>query len=248
MARLFIGTSGYSYEHWEKGVFYPKVLEKGKQLEYYSLIFQSVEINASFYQLPTTQTFESWYNRTHDDFIFALKASRYLTHLKRLKNCQVAWQLFLNRAKTLEEKLGPILFQLPPNYQEDLKVLKKFIDLIVPKQKKKNKQRFVFEFRHDSWFINELYDLLKKKNIALCWADSPDYPSEEKLTADFAYIRLHGSKSLYGSDYNDYELDIWAKKAEDLLKQNKDVYIYFNNDAGGYAAKNAKTLLDLTSQ
>lgn len=243
MARFFIGTSGYSYEHWENGVFYPKVLERGKQLEYYSLIFDSVELNTSFYRLPTTKAFEAWYQRSHEDFVFAIKASQYITHNKRLKDCEIPWQLFNNRVKHLEEKLGPVLFQLPPNFDRDLKVFKKFTSLIAPK---KSNRKYVFEFRNDSWFYEEVYDILKKKNMAICLADSPTFPRQEKVTADFIYIRLHGSQSLYGSDYNEYELDKWAKKAEDYKKQGLDVYIYFNNDAGGYAAKNAKTLVDLT--
>lgn len=235
MAKIYIGTSGFSYTHWEGGVFYPKGLVKAKQLEYYSQHFQTVELNNPFYHLPLAKTFEGWYQRTPRDFIFAVKVSRYISHIKKLKACAQPWRLFISRAKKLKEKLGPILFQLPPGWQIDVKRLEKFLK-ILPK-----KHQYSFEFRHQSWFGQETYQLLQKHNIALCLADSSQWPYQEEITANFIYLRLHGSHSLYSSKYTNQELKKWANKIKKWLK-NRDVYVYFNNDANGYAVKNAQTL------
>jgi uncharacterized protein YecE (DUF72 family) len=235
MSKICIGTSGFSYPHWEKGVFYPLDLPKSKQLEYYTEHFQTVELNNPFYHLPLAKTFEGWEQRTPNDFIFAVKASRYISHIKKLKDCRQPWRLFISRAEKLKEKLGPILFQLPPGWQANLKRLGEFLKILPPKY------QYSFEFRHQSWFNQEIYQLLKKYNIALCLADSPDWPYREELTADFIYLRLHGRHSLYFSKYTERELKKWAVKIKKWLK-NKDVYVYFNNDTVGYAIKNAQTL------
>lgn len=235
MTKIYIGTSGFSYAHWEKGIFYPLDLPKTKQLEYYSQHFQTVELNNPFYHLPLAKTFQSWEQRTPQDFIFAVKASRYISHIKKLKGCRQPWQLFISRAEKLKEKLGPILFQLPPGWQVNAKRLEAFLK-ILPK-----KYQYSFEFRHQSWFCQEVYQLLKKYNIALCLADSNQWPYQEEITANFIYLRLHGSHSLYSSRYTNQELKKWAAKIKKWLK-NRDVYVYFNNDANGYAVKNAQTL------
>jgi len=235
MPKLYIGTSGFSYTHWQEGVFYPKGLPKAKQLEYYTEHFQTVELNNSFYHLPLAKTFQGWRQRTPPYFIFAVKASRYISHIKKLKGCRQPWRLFISRAKKLEEKLGPILFQLPPSWQINIKKLEEFLK-ILPK-----KYSYVFEFRHQSWFCREMFQLLKKYNIALCLADSAKWPYQEEVTADFVYLRFHGSHSVYSSNYPNQELKKWAAKIKKWLK-NKDVYVYFNNDACGYAVKNALTL------
>ena len=248
MAKIYIGTSGFSYPHWEKGVFYPLDLPKAKQLEYYSQHFQTVELNNPFYHLPLAKTFQGWYQRTPSNFIFAVKASRYISHIKKLKACAQPCQLFISRAQKLKEKLGPILFQLPPGWPVDVKRLEKFLKILPPTTFLKKvvgglpkKHQYSFEFRHQSWFCQEVYQLLKKHNIALCLADSPDWPYQEQLTADFVYLRLHGSGSLYSSKYTNQELKKWSNKIKKWLK-NRDVYVYFNNDANGYAVNNAQTL------
>jgi len=237
MAQIYIGTSGFSYQHWENEVFYPKDLVKAKQLEYYSHYFQTVELNNSFYHLPSAKAFQGWYQRTPADFIFAVKASRYITHIKRLKDCRESWQRFIANAKELKEKLGPILFQLPPNCSLDSRRLREFLNLITD-----YKMRYSFEFRHPSWFDQEVYRLLKKYHIALCLADSVHWPYQEEITADFVYLRLHGSRRLYSSKYTDKELKTWAAKIKKWHKLGKDIFVYFNNDAYGYAVKNALTL------
>jgi uncharacterized protein YecE (DUF72 family) len=239
MTQVYIGTSGFSYRHWEDKVFYPSDLARTKQLEFYSQHFKTVEINSSFYHLPTAQAFQGWYQRTPRDFIFAVKVSRFITHIKKLKVCREPWQRFINNAKELREKLGPILFQLPPGWQFDVRRLERFVK-ILPK-----KYRYVFEFRHPSWFCSEIFKILKKYNISLCLADSPRWPYQEEITADFVYLRMHGGKILYGSNYSDKELKEWAKKIKKFLEADLDVYVYFNNDAYGYAVKNAQRLIEL---
>ncbi len=238
--KLFIGTSGFSYSHWEDGVFYPKGLAKTKQLEYYAKHFQTVELNNPFYRLPSVKTFSSWRERTPKGFIFSVKVSRYITHIKYLRQCKAAWKTFLERAEHLESKLGPFLFQLPPNWHKNLDRLENFLKLLGEKNKK---HRYVFEFRHPSWFFKDTYNLFKKyKNISLCLADSPRWPFKEIITGDFIYIRMHGGKILYGSNYSKKELKQWGEKIKKWLKKKLDVYIYFNNDVQGFAVKNAKLL------
>ena len=236
MAKLYIGTSGFSYQDWKKGVFYPQDLAPAGQLEYYSRHFKTVELNSPFYRLPKAETFANWRQRTPQNFIFAVKASRYLTHIKKLKDPQEPWQRFIDNAKGLKEKLGPILFQLPPNWSADKSRLENFLK-ILPK-----KYSCTFEFRDKSWFNKEIYRLLEKYRTALCLADSKKWPFKEEITADFVYLRLHGPGSLYASDYSSQQLKNWAKKIKKWQKQKKDVFVYFNNDFKGYAVKNARTL------
>jgi len=238
MPKLYIGTSGFSYTHWEKGVFYPQGLAKAKQLEYYTEYFQTVELNNPFYHLPLAKTFRGWYQRTPSNFIFAVKASRYITHIKKLKGCRQSWRLFISRAAKLKEKLGPILFQLPSSWPVDKQRLASFLKIL------SSKYRYCLEFRHPSWFNQDIYHLLKKHRIALCLADSAKWPYQEKITADFVYLRLHGSQALYSSKYTEQELEKWAIKIKKWAKV-KDVCVYFNNDAQGYAIKNAQKLKGL---
>jgi len=245
MAKLFVGTSGYVYSHWENDVFYPKNLPKTKQLEYYSTHFATVEMNYPFYRLPSIESFKKWKEKTPKDFVFALKVSRVITHIRRFHQSKKEWKTFLERALYLEEKLGPFLFQFPPSFKKDPKRLQEFIKMV---KKTNSKHRFVLEFRHPSWFSKEIFRILKKeKNISLCLADSPKWPQVLEITGDFVYIRMHGGKILYSSDYSKKELKIWVARIKKWLKNNLDVYVYFNNDAYGYAIKNAKTLLGLIS-
>jgi uncharacterized protein YecE (DUF72 family) len=243
MARIFIGTSGYIYSHWEDGVFYPPGWPKSKKLEYYSKHFDTVELNNTFYRLPGEKTFESWYKRTPKNFIFALKAWRFITHIKKLKDCKDLFETFLKRALILKEKLGPILFQLPPFLKANFQVLEDFCK-IIKKSSPKN-LRFAFEFRNDSWCKETTYFILKKHNFAWTVVDSPSWPKVYKVTADFVYVRMHGSKILFGSKYTKKELKDLAEKIKKWKNQNLDIYVYFNNDAHGYAVEDAKELLKL---
>lgn len=241
--RFFIGTSGFSYLHW-RGNFYPEDLPSSKYLEYLTKIFNSVEINSSFYYLPQEKTFINWQKRTPKNFIFSVKASRFITHRKKLKDCKEPLKLFLKRARLLKKKLGVILFQFPPNFKKNLKRFKEFTKLLLkytPHQY--YGAGYTFEFRHPSWFCQEIYSLLKNHNFALTISDTPDYPLIEEYTASFAYFRFHGHKRLYTSNYSLKELKTWSQKIKKL--KAKEVYIYFDNDAYGYAPKNAQTLKKL---
>lgn len=243
MADFFIGTSGWSYSHW-KGTFYPANLPASGFLSYYLTKFNTVEVNSSFYRLPREQTFRDWDQKTRADFVFSLKASRFISHQKKLKDCRQPWQLFFPRARLLKRKLGPILFQLPPNFKADQSRLETFLK-ILPKG-----MRFSFEFRNETWFSPPIFNLLRKFNAALTIADSPAYPLVKKITADFAYLRLHGHDQLYSSDYSDSSLEKWSKLIKKWVKDFhlKAVYLYFDNDADGFAPRNALTLKKLLAR
>ncbi len=246
MAKIFIGTSGYVYSHWENGVFYPVGWPKSKKLEYYCQHFQTVELNNTFYRLPGEKAFEGWYKRTPKNFIFSVKVSRFITHIKKLADCQELWTIFFKRALNLKEKLGPFLFQLPPGWKKDTKRLKEFIEMIskISSQISRNWQlKFAFEFRNETWCDKEIYQILKEKNCAWVIVDSPHWPKREVVSADFVYIRMHGSKVLFASKYTKKELKELAQKIKKWQRQNLDIYCYFNNDAYGYAVKDAKELL-----
>lgn len=250
MAKLFIGTSGWIYGHWD-GVFYPEDLKSKDKLKYFSQHFKTTEVNYSFYHLPRASTYQNWYKQTPKDFLFAVKASRFITHIKRLKGVRKAWKIFLDNALNLKEKLGPILFQFPPSFEateENINRLEGFLRLISVNQRldqrKSAKIRFAFEFRHKTWCDKKIYNLLKKYKVAWVIADSPRYPKAEVVTAGFVYIRMHGSKILFSSKYTKKELQDLAKKIKKWQK-TADVYVYFNNDAYGYALENAKQLLEL---
>jgi uncharacterized protein YecE (DUF72 family) len=242
MAKLYVGTSGYAYSHWE-GIFYPGNLPKTKKLEYYCQHFDTVELNNTFYRLPGEKVFESWCKRTPKNFIFAVKVSRFITHVKKLVDCQEPWKIFLKRALILKEKLGPLLFQLPPFLKAEPKKLEDFGEMILKESSKG--LRFAFEFRNESWCNEKIYQLLKKFNFAWVVVDSPEWPKVYRVTADFVYVRMHGSKILFGSKYTKRELEDLAKRIKKWKKQNLDVYCYFNNDAYGYAVEDATELLKL---
>jgi uncharacterized protein YecE (DUF72 family) len=242
MPKVFIGTSGYIYPHWE-GIFYPENWPKSKKLEYYCQHFDTVELNNTFYRLPGEKAFEGWYKRTPKNFIFAMKVSRFITHVKKLVNCKEPWRIFLKRALILREKLGPLLFQLPPFLKADPEKLEDFGKMILKESPKG--LRFAFEFRNESWCDEKIYQILKEFNFAWVVVDSPSWPKVYQVTADFVYVRMHGSKILFGSKYTKKELEDLAQRIKKWKKQNLDVYVYFNNDAYGYAVEDAKELLKM---
>jgi len=240
--RLLIGTSGWAYDHWKK-IFYPEDLNDKDRLKYFSKHFKTTEINYSFYRLPRPEIYQKWYQETPADFIFSVKASRFITHIKRLKDVEKPWKIFFKNALNLKEKLGPILFQFPPNFktaEKNIKRLNDFLKLI-----NRSKLKYAFEFRHQSWCHKEAYNLLKKYNIAWVIADSPAYPKAEVITADFVYIRMHGSRILFSSKYTKKELQDLSQKIRKRQGRGWDVYCYFNNDACSFAVENAKQLLKL---
>jgi len=250
MAKLYIGTSGWVYPHWER-IFYPEKLFPKDKLKYFSRYFKTTEVNYSFYRLPKSTTYQSWYQQTPKGFLFSLKVSRFITHIKRLKGVKTAWKTFFKNALNLKEKLGPILFQFPPNFQvsiENTKRLEKFLKFIRENQRldqrKSAELRLAMEFRHESWCDKKIYNLLKKYNVAWVIADSPQYPKADVVTTNFIYIRMHGSKVLFSSKYTKKELKELAIQIKKWQKQRLDVYCYFNNDFQGYAIENAKELLE----
>ncbi|GMR19271.1 MAG: DUF72 domain-containing protein [Patescibacteria group bacterium] len=234
MPRIYVGTSGWNYPHWKK-VFYPPALAPHDWLSFYAQKFPAVEVNYSFYRLPTSSTCRRWFEQTPSSFLFTLKASRYITHIKRLKGVQGALEQFLESTKELKGKGGPIFFQLPPSFKADFLVLESFLKLL-PKG-----GRFAFEFRHPSWFTDEVFSLLKRYNAALVAADSPRYPYREVQTADFFYLRLHGHKVLYASKYSPSQLHKYGEKIKGWGRGG-DVFVFFDNDACGVAVQNALEL------
>jgi uncharacterized protein YecE (DUF72 family) len=239
MGSLFLGTSGYSYKHW-RGIFYHVGLPQTRWLEFYCQHFDTVELNVTFYRLPARKTFVGWYNKTPPNFVFAAKGSRFITHIKRLKDCQQPLRAYKENAAGLGEKLACILWQLPPNLRYSSERLVEFCRLLRAEYCEK---RHVFEFRHESWLQEDCYDILASHSFALCIPLSPDYPRAEQMTAPFSYIRFHSGEVLGNSCYTDKELKQWASKIRAWLEE-RDIYIYFNNDAFGYAINNAKKLRD----
>jgi uncharacterized protein YecE (DUF72 family) len=242
MGRLFIGTSGYSYQHW-KEVFYPRDLSQVRWLEFYCEHFDTVELNVTFYRLPKEQVFAGWYKRTPPDFCFAAKGSRFITHVKKLNDCRQPLQLFKENASALKKKLAIILWQLPPNLHYNNERLAEFCRLLADEYPEK---RHTFEFRHESWLQEECFDILKAHGLALCIPVAPELPRQEQMTAPFSYIRFHSSETRANSSYTDKELAQWAEKIRRWLKEY-DVYVYFNNDARGFAITNAKQLREYLS-
>ncbi len=234
-ARIFIGTSGWVYRHW-KDVFYPPELKSSDWLGFYMEHFSTVEINNTFYHLPPPSAFRLWHRSAKKGFIYALKGSRFITHMKKLKDAQKPLEMFLGRAGLLGENLGPILFQLPPRWHVNTERLRAFVDML-PEDR-----RFVFEFRDSSWFIEPVYSILAQRSIGLCIYHMPGFTTPFELTAPFSYIRFHGSGTLYGGRYSKKDLAKWAERIKGLVKSGVDVYIYFNNDAMGNAVINAKEL------
>ena len=235
---IWVGTSGYVYRHWRKGVFYPAGLKIREELTHYAAHFPTVELNNPFYRLPTSEMFERWRLATPEGFEFAVKASRYITHIKRLRDTADEIELFMSRATALGPKLGPVLFQLPPNQQADLPRLRSFLPLLT------SGQRWVLEFRHPSWHTPEVYRALAEHEVALCIPVGGGLHPDRVTTAAFSYIRMHRGKEPAGGFTRD-ELRVWAGQLQSLSSVGKDVYIYFNNDWEGYAIRDAQFMQDL---
>ncbi|MFO7593577.1 MAG: DUF72 domain-containing protein [Pseudomonadota bacterium] len=230
-----IGTSGWSYSHW-KGPFYPADIRNDDMLGFYCEHFRTVEINNSFYHLPHADTLRHWYEETPGDFVFSVKASRYITHMKKLKDPKQSLHGLLERIPVLGEKLGPILFQLPPRWHCNQERLARFLDGL------SNEFRYTFEFRDPSWLEPEIYELLSRHNAAFCIYELDGFISPREVTADFVYIRLHGPGGPYQGDYDNRTLAGWAGAFHAWREQGKEIYCYFDNDEAGNAARNAEAL------
>jgi uncharacterized protein YecE (DUF72 family) len=236
--RWRIGTSGWNYKHW-KEIFYPSKIPVSKWLDFYADRFDTVEVNATFYRLPKPQTFDNWYQKTPENFLWAVKASKFITHTRRLKDSTEPLARLYNSVERLREKLGPLLFQLPPSLSFDRDIFLPFCDNL------DRSYQHTLEVRHPSWIEADVFEILREYNIAFCISDTAGrYPYCEVISADFVYIRLHGSKKLYASEYSEEELREWAGKIRDW---NMETYLYFDNDFQGFAIKNAKRLKETLS-
>jgi uncharacterized protein YecE (DUF72 family) len=236
--KIHIGTSGWHYKHW-KGTFYPAGIADKDQFAFYSGIFSTVEINNSFYRLPEAETFKEWKKSSPENFLFAVKGSRFITHMKKLNVDKETVRNFFARAGKLGKKLGPVLFQLPPRWNLNAERLESFLRLLPVKH------RYTFEFRNQSWYQEEVYQILEKYNVAFCIYELERHQSPLKKTADFVYIRLHGPGAKYQGSYTKKNLQKWAGRIKEWSSKGTDVYVYFDNDQEGYAAFNAQTLLNL---
>lgn len=237
-AQLRIGTSGWVYKQW-LGIFYPPKIPSGEQLPFYAREFDSVEVNYSFYRLPLRSVFESWHNQVEPDFLFAVKASRYITHIKKLKEPEEPLRRLMESAGGLGPKLGPILFQLAPNWHADIERLRGFLEAL----RAYPDIQATFEFRHPSWLVPEVYVLLEAADVALCIPVRKDVPLTIRLTAPWTYIRIHGGE--HGLGLTDEEVRTWAARIADFRRDGVDTYIYFNNDPEGWAIWNARLLKSL---
>lgn len=228
-----IGTSGWNYSHWRR-IFYPQGLRQSGWLSFYAGNFDTVEINATFYRLPKPEYVDNWAASVPEGFLFAVKGSRYLTHIKRLGDTGESVERFFDLIGRLGEKAGPVLWQLPPQMKRDDDRLAAFAGALP------GGWRHTFEFRHPSWFCSEVYDILERSGAALCIGDHPDLPQAVMLTAEWTYLRFH-----YGEDggrYSRAQLEQWAERIRSLTADGAGAHIYFNNDWQGYAIENAREL------
>jgi uncharacterized protein YecE (DUF72 family) len=233
---VHVGCSGWTYAHW-RGVVYPKGLPQRRRLEHYATLFDTVEVNATFYRLPSRDTVAAWVETVPERFVFAVKASRYLTHVRRLRDPGRGVERFYASIEPLvsSPKLGPVLRQLPETFHRNDERLARALDRLPP-------GRHAFEFRHPSWFEPEVYSLLRERRAALVIGDHPERPLQaHELTADWTYVRFHhGSRGRRGN-YSERELEGWARRIR-AWRRRAEVFAYFNNDWEGFAVANAREL------
>jgi len=233
-----VGTSGWSYDHW-RGIFYPDGLPQRAWLACYMQHFDTVEVNSTFYHLPRESTMELWRDQAPDGFLFALKASRFITHIKRLAGGKEPLDEFLRRARILGAHLGPVLFQLPPHFQRDTEALQRILKLL-PKDVVS-----AFEFRDESWYCEEIFELLDSHKACFCAHDMPGAPTPRRAVGEIAYVRFHGPAERYAGSYSDKSLKGWAAWMKEQWDEGRSIYAYFNNDAEAAAVGDAKALRKL---
>lgn len=238
---LLIGTSGWQYKHW-KGGLYPDALRQSSWLEHYAARFDTVELNNSFYRLPEPAAFDAWRDRLPPGFVVAVKASRYLTHVKRLRDPEQPVHLLMERASRLEEKLGPILVQLPPNLEQHLDLLEATLRAFPARQ------QVAVEFRHRSWFSADCRRMLEHHNSAMCLADGGAIDSPLWRTAEWGYVRFHRGNASPESCYGRTALNTWAERIAATWGPDDRVYVYFNNDLHGCAPRNARAFASAASR
>lgn len=231
-ARFFVGTSGWSYNHW-RGLFYPVDMPPRRWFAHYYRHFSTVEINYTFYRLPAEKTFVRWREESPAQFVYALKAPRTITHFRKLRRTQGTLDRFLERARLLGSKLGPILYQLPPNLRFEAERLAEFLDLLP------GDLQHAIEFRDQSWHRDEVFELLREKGVTFCHISLPGLPCPFVITGPFVYMRMHGVGVKYCGTYDGEQLRHLARRSSRLLEQRYDTYVYFNNDAEAYAVENA---------
>jgi uncharacterized protein YecE (DUF72 family) len=236
---FFVGTSGWQYSHW-KGIFYPENLKTKDWLRFYTEHLDTLELNVTFYRQVRQSTFQKWYDEVPSGFLFSVKMSRFITHLKRLRVEAESINRFLEDVRVLKEKLGVILIQLPPSLKFDRPLMADFFALLDPAL------RYTIEARNKSFIDDDFFSMLREQHISWCIAESAGrYPYDEAVTASFVYLRLHGRTELYASSYSDDELKVICNK---IHGWDRDTYVYFDNDFGGYAVGNAVTLKQLLAQ
>ncbi|MFP5225598.1 MAG: DUF72 domain-containing protein [Actinomycetota bacterium] len=231
--RLFVGTSGFAYKEW-KPEFYPEDLKNTQMLEYYSQRFPSVEINNTFYRMPTEKVLQQWTTQTPEGFLLTLKASQRITHHSRLKDADELVSYFLGVARALEDRLGVVLFQCPPNLKHDQERLESFVASLPGRP-----YRFAMEFRHDSWATDEVFDLLAGNGIAWCVSDTREKPAPMRQTSKkHVYLRLRGV------DYSDAELDTWFSRVQEALDSGADAFVYFKHEDDPSGIRYARRMLE----
>jgi uncharacterized protein YecE (DUF72 family) len=236
MAEIRVGTSGYHYKHW-LGRYYPAGTKPNAMLAYYLRDFDTVELNNTFYRLPAEETFDSWREAVPRGFVYAVKGSRFITHMIKLKDPMRGLANFMPRAERLGNHLGPILWQLPPNWKVNVERLEEFLSLLP------TEHRYTFELRDRSWITDRVLEVLQRHNAAFCIYELAGYQSPLELTADWTYVRLHGpSAAKYQGSYSDAQLSDWAQRIRTWSRKLKAIYVYFDNDDSAYAAENALTL------
>ena len=235
LQHVHIGTSGFHYKHW-KGAFYPEKLPASKMLDYYAERFRTVELNNSFYRLPAESALDNWRDCTPRDFHFAVKGSRFLTHMKKLKDPEPGIEKFFERVNRLGRKLGPVIFQLPPWWEVNAPRLEAFLQALPPRR------RYAFELRNPTCHTPEILAILRRYNAAFCIFEIAGFFSGIQLTANFTYVRLHGPGGAYQGSYREGTLREWAARVREWTRDLRAVYIYFDNDQAAYAVENALAL------
>ena len=235
---VWIGTSGWSYKSWEKN-FYPQDIPKRAHFEFYVTQFHTVEINATFYRLPTLKMVEGWRDKTPRDFVYAIKGSRFITHIKKLANLDGALDKFFERLEPLQRRIGVILWQLPPFLHKDVERLDQFLE------KLPDTYDYSVEFRHHSWLDEQVFGVLRSHRAAFVSVSSQNMPMDLTVSSSLVYIRFHGLEGGGAHDYTQRELEPWAEHIRNQAAQHKKVYAFFNNDANVRAPNNAKLLIKM---
>jgi uncharacterized protein YecE (DUF72 family) len=238
---IHVGCSGWVYKHW-RGILYPEGLPQKRWFERYAEEFDTVEINASFYRLPLASTFEGWRNGAPPGFRYAIKVNRFITHLKKLRDCEKAVAEFIALARPLGETLGPLLYQLPPSLKLDLGRLEDFLKLLPPDLS------HVFEFRNKDWYVPETYALLDRYGASFCVHDMPGSKTERIAVGPVAYVRFHGGEGKYWGRYSDEGLLGWTDWILEQVRRGRPAWCYFNNDIHGHAIHDAQTLKSMVRQ